>query len=293
MTVDMPAAEVEVSSALVSSLLAEQRPDLAHLEVGILANGWDNVSLRVGSDLVARLPRRAMAAPLVENEARWLPILAPRLPLDVPVPVFIGRPGHGYPWPWTLVSWIPGESAALAAIDQPQAAPALADFLLALHIPAASDAPLNPYRSVPLSDRDEPVRDRIATLSPAIDHERATSSWERALEARDREGSPTWIHGDLHPHNLLVADRRLTGVIDFGDICAGDPATDLAIAWTLFDAPGRMALRDHYGGDEALWQRARGWALHFSLAYLASSADNPVMAAIGARGLSQILDDEG
>ena len=101
----MPAADIDISVGLVRRLLAAQQPDLAHLPVTVMANGWDNMSCRLGDDLLVRLPRRAAAAELVRHEQRWLPLLAPQLPLPVPAPVREGRPGPGYSWPWSIVRW--------------------------------------------------------------------------------------------------------------------------------------------------------------------------------------------
>src|SRR5215469_807569 len=108
----MPAAEVDISADLVRRLLADQQPDLAHLPVEVMTHGWDNVMCRIGDDLVARLPRRAMALNCLLNEQRWLPVLAPYLPLLVPAPVRAGQPGLGYPWPWSIVPFLPGRAAA-------------------------------------------------------------------------------------------------------------------------------------------------------------------------------------
>lgn len=286
----MPAAEVDVTVELVEALIRDQRPDLESVEITLIGFGWDNYSYRVGERLVARLPRREMAVGLVENEARWLPSIAPRLPLAVPVPEFVGEPGHGYPWPWTLVRFIPGVSAATSDLDHEACARDLGSFLRALHHSAPADAPPNPFRGVPLRERDGPTRERIEQLDTLIGAGRAGALWDEALAVPEFDAPPVWIHGDLHPNNLLTIEGRLSGVIDFGDITAGDPATDLAVAWTLF-APGeRDLLRDAYGGvDDTTWARAQGWALSLATAYLAHSADNPTMAAIGSAAIGRLL----
>jgi aminoglycoside phosphotransferase (APT) family kinase protein len=227
----MPPAEVEVSADLVFRLLTTQRPQLAGLDVESLAHGWDNVSFRVGEELVARLPRRQLAVELLANEARWLPDLARRLPLPIPAPVFMGRAEHGYPWPWALVPWIPGLSAAVSTgLDLTICASSLWGFLAALHAKAPADAPVYPYRGVPLNTRDDVTRERIALLEATTDRRVALASWDHALGAQQFEDEARWLHGDLHPHNLLTVDGGLSGVADFGDITSGDPATDLAIA---------------------------------------------------------------
>lgn len=285
---DMPAAELEIDVDLVKSLVGTQFPDLAEKPVTHLSNGWDNVSFRLGSDLIVRLPRREMAVPLVEHEATWLPILAPSLPLPVPVPERVGRPGEGYPWPWLIVPFLDGVPAAVADdVDRVACARLLASFLVALHQPAPPDYPLNPYRGTPLDDRDEALRQRL----PLLDHheqELVIRLWEESLAAPPHRGKPRWIHGDLHPLNVLVERGVVSGVIDFGDITAGDPATDLAVVWSLLSS-AQQPFWFIYGGDEALRIRARGWAIHLGLAYLANSADNPVMEGIGRVTIDAVI----
>lgn len=296
MAMNMPVAEVDIDEDLVRALLDEQHPDLAGLPLQPVAFGWDNVIYRLGDDLTVRLPRRELAVPFLEHEQRWLPLLAPRLPLPTPVPVRIGRPSSPFPWPWTVGPWLPGTVAALdPPADPAAAAEALGAFLRALHEPAPADAPHNPYRGVPLADRDPVMRERIAQLGPAIDGPRVTARWERALEAAPFAGPKRWIHGDMHPANVLVDHGRLSAVVDFGDVTAGDPATDLAAAWMFFAADVRPVMRAAAGGpdgiDDDTWVRARGWALLHGILCVASSADNPLIAGVGRKTIEAVLDD--
>jgi aminoglycoside phosphotransferase (APT) family kinase protein len=288
-----PTADDEVSLALVRRLLAEQHPDLAGRPVEVLANGWDILVCRLGADLLVRLPRRAAAAELLAHEQRWLPELAGRLPLPVPAPVRVGRPARGFPWSWSVVPFLPGDIAAHATLADPEAA-ALGGFLAALHLPAAPDAPVNVFRGIPLAGRAEGVHAGVALLADASERAAALRVWQTAVTAPARTGPPLWIHGDLHPANILVDAGRITAVIDFGDLTSGDPATDLAVAWMLFpDAHRRSVLRRAYGRvDDPTWTRARGWALVLALVLLAHSADNPLMAGIGERTLRAVLADE-
>ncbi|MHB1433708.1 MAG: phosphotransferase, partial [Streptosporangiaceae bacterium] len=201
----MPAAEVDVSIDLLGRLLAEQHPDLADLPITVLANGWDNVIFRLGDDLLARLPRRAMAAALTAHELRWLPVLATGLPLPVPVPLRSGAPGEGYPWQWSIVPYLPGEPA----VDHPPADPlaaaaALAGFLAALHRTAPPDAPANPVRGVPLARRAESFAANLAAVGPIPDRATVLRVWAEALAAPVFDQPPVWLHGDMHPANLLV-----------------------------------------------------------------------------------------
>jgi len=292
----MPAAEVDVSVDLVRELLAVQHADLAALPLQVLANGWDNLLCRLGDDLIVRLPRRAQAASLVADELRWLPALAPRLPLPVPAPVRAGLPGCGYPWHWSIVPFLPGEPAAIQPPgDAGVAAVALAEFLAALHTAADPEAPVKPYRSGPLAVRDELFGQAIRRLEGSIDTTAVTSAWASALAAPPWDGPPVWLHGDLHPANILVDRRRISAVIDFGDITAGDPAADFGVAWMLLTADARGTFRAAYaeasehGLADEMWTRGRGWALALALVFLAYSADNPMMAGIGERTLAAVL----
>jgi aminoglycoside phosphotransferase (APT) family kinase protein len=288
---DMPVAEVEIDAALVRGLLADQHPDLAERALSEVAFGWDNVSYRLGDDLVVRMPRRALSAPLIEHEQRWLPHLAPRLPLPVPAPVRVGRAAPGYPWSWSVCPWLPGVPAcAEPPTDPVDAAAQLGAFLEALHRPAATGAPENPYRGVPLAHRDATTRERVARSGDHIDGGAVLRVWDEVVGRAAWNRAPVWLHGDLHPANLLVHEGRLTAVIDFGDLTSGDPATDLAVAWMLFPPGARGVFRAAAGTvDDDTWARARGWALALALAYLAHSADNPTMARIGRETLTAVL----
>ncbi|MFI7427811.1 aminoglycoside phosphotransferase family protein [Micromonospora sp. NPDC049836] len=286
----MPAAEVPVSVELVRRLLQQQHPDLADLPVEVLANGWDNLVCRLGEEFLVRLPRRTVAAALVAHEQRWLPELAGRLPLPVPAPVRVGCPTTQFPWSWSVVPFFPGRIAARSEPDDLRSAAAtLGGFLRALHAPAPPAAPVNPSRGIPLAGRAEGVRTALAHLEPA-DRAVARRIWAAAAAAPAWDGPPLWLHGDLHPANILVDRGRISAVIDFGDLTSGDPATDLSVAWMLFPAEQRAAFRHAYGGaDDATWERARGWALVLSLVFLTHSADNPLMRGIGERTFRAVL----
>jgi aminoglycoside phosphotransferase (APT) family kinase protein len=288
---DTPAAEIDIDAALVRSLLAEQHPDLADRSLRLVANGWDNAILRLGDDLVVRLPRRAAAAQLIEHEQRWLPGIAERVRTPVPMPVRIGVAGKGFPWSWTVAEWFDGERASTLSHESlVPAAGALADFVRELHVVAPVDAPFNPVRGIPLAARAGAVDERLASgLVPNSDG--IADAWHRALAAPVWRGGPVWLHGDLHPANILVQDGALAAVIDFGDVCSGDPATDLATAWLTFDSRGRAAFRAALDYDDATWARARGWAILLGTALVSYSADNPALMAIGIHGLGQVLLD--
>jgi aminoglycoside phosphotransferase (APT) family kinase protein len=289
-----PSAEFDIDSSLVAALLADQHPDLADEPLRLVANGWDNALFRRGDDLLVRLPRREAAAELVENEAAWLSTLQPLVPVPIPVPVRTGTPSWPYPWSWTISPWIDGLSAlGLSAGERGPLAGPLGDALAALHAPAPADAPQNPVRGVDLRSRDAAVRGRLTTsASPAA--RGLESLWAELVDARPWSGEPVWIHGDPHPGNVLVRDGRLAALIDFGDVCAGDPATDLAAGWLFFHPEDRAAFRAAADArrdyDAADWVRARAWALIMGSAIDAHSDDDPAMAALAAHTLTQVAE---
>ncbi len=296
--VPRPSAEVDIDSALLGVLLDEQFPTIASLPRSFVAEGWDNVLWRIGDDLVARLPRRAVAAELVEREQTWLPELAPRLPITVPVPLYRGAPSVRYPWPWSICRWTPGCTAADLP-PGPDAAGQLGGFLRALHQPAPPEAPPNPWRGVPLHARDERTRESLAALAGHVDVPALGMAWQAALEVPRWNGPPVWLHGDLHPLNVIVEGAAADGdaegapsiaaVIDWGDLTSGDPACDLAIGWSLFDPARRAEFRRAAGCDRSTWARARGWALALGVVYLANSADHPLLRSIGTTMLDAVL----
>ena len=288
-----PAADLHVTIELVRALLSEQHPDLADLPIASVAAGWDNFIFRLGSDLALRMPRRAVAAELIQSEQTWLPVLAPRLSLAIPTPQRIGVPGCGYPWHWSVVPWFEGTCADNLRFDAAQAR-AFARFLLELHQPAPAGAPHNPVRGVPLSERAGVVGERLERLrrlgswiTSAVEE-----SWHAALAAPP-SAAGVWLHADLHALNVLAREGHIHAVIDWGDLTAGDPATDLASVWMLFeDGAARHALLDVYAPAQALLERARGWAVSFGTVLLETGLTNsPRHAEIGAATLRRLAAD--
>jgi aminoglycoside phosphotransferase (APT) family kinase protein len=290
--------EVGIDAALVKLLLSEQFPQWARLPVRPVGSaGTDNALYRLGDDMAVRLPRIEGAAAQVDKEQRWLPTLAPLLPVEVPVPLAKGEPGRGYPWRWSLCRWVEGQDATVAPVtDVREAAVSLGGFVAALHSVEASGGPApgrhNSFRGEPLAARDDETRAAIAELRGLIDGDAATAVWEGALEAPAWEGPPIWLHGDLHAANLLVRGARLSGVIDFGCLGIGDPACDAMVAWTYLTAGTRPVFRDAIRADDATWDRGRGWALSFGLVALPYYRDtNPVLAGIARYAIEQAIAD--
>jgi aminoglycoside phosphotransferase (APT) family kinase protein len=290
----MHADEVETDPVVVRRLLSAQSPQWARLPVRpVPSAGTDNALYRLGADLAVRLPRIGWAVDDVEKEQRWLPRLAPHLPLAVPVPVGSGRPAEGYPWPWSVYRWLPGEDVAAGVLrNLEEAAVDLAGFVAALHgIGTPGTLPLaGASRGGPLSARDEATRSAIAALGDDVDAGAVTAAWEAALAAPEWDGAPVWVHGDLTPGNLLVEHGRLSAVIDFGALNVGDPAVDLLVAWNLFRPTVREVYRAALDVDDATWERGRGWALSVALIALPYYRHtNPAITANSRLVIEQVL----
>ncbi len=291
---ETPAAEYRIDEGLVRRLLVDQHPDLADLPLRAVGEGWDNAIFRLGDRLAVRLPRRTASAILITREQRWLPVLSRQVSLPVPAPYRVGKPALGYPWCWSVTPWLKGSTADQVEPAATQAA-VFGEFLRSLHVPAPADAPASEVRGVPLSRRAGSMKarlDRLAGRTALITRE-VRQSWEHALEAIP-DFSPTWLHGDLHPRNVLVDQGTITAVIDWGDVCAGDPATDLASNWMLFaDRRSREAFWHAYGAVSVpSRQRAKGWAILFGVTLLDTGLSNhPGNAAMGRRILGRVTEE--
>jgi aminoglycoside phosphotransferase (APT) family kinase protein len=305
----VPPAEVDAGEPLVRGLLAEQAPHLADLDLHDPRNGWDNRTWRLGHDLAVRLPRRAAGAQLLLHEQRWLPGIAARIELPVPAPTVLGAPTDAFPWAWSVVPWFDGEVAA-REVPHPDEVRVLGRFLADLHAPAPDAAPHNPFRGVPLTHRlplleqwlgVEHARDDADLVARAADLVVASAHDLPTHEQRVQ------LHGDLHPRNILVRHGRLAAILDWGDLCGGDAATDLATVWWLFDLEHHGAFWQAYADrrpthapgrapDSALWHRSRAWAALFGLMFLNfATADDPAVAdapaaELGRSMLRRVLD---
>ena len=293
----MHADELEIPLGLVSGLVAGQFPEWAALPVEpMLPWGTDNALFRLGDDKIVRLPRIPAAAGQVAKDARWLPELAPRLPLAIPEVLATGIPTDGYPWRWGVYRRLGGETLPPQRIPEVvDAAVDIARFLAALRGiettggPAAG--PPNTSRGVPLATRDDAVRVAIAALGTEVDGSRAAAVWESALGA-EWHGRPVWLHGDLMPGNLLVVDGRLSAVIDFSCLCVGDPACDLMVAWMFLTTESRAALRRELEVDDSEWARGCGWALSCALIAIPYyRVTNPTLTGYARRTLDEVLAD--
>ena len=293
--------EVTTSDALVRALLAAQFPQWAGLPLApVPSAGTDNALYRLGDELVVRMPRIQWAAGDAADEWRWLPRLAPRLPLAIPAPLALGEPGEGYPWQWGVYRWLPGADATQTPVADPsQLARDLAEFILVLQrIETTGWPPPEPPRSgraEPLATRDAETRACIAELESLGLHDAATSAaltaaWDAALAEPPYSGPPIWVHSDLSPLNFIVRDGRLSAIIDWSALGVGEPACDLIPAWSAFSAEARGVFRASIAVDDATWARGRGLALSIALIALPYyHITNPALANLARHSIAEIL----
>jgi len=282
--------EVDTDADLVRHLLRSQHPQWAELPIERVASaGTDNAIYRLGEELAVRLPRIHWAVDLVAKEQTWLPILAPRVPLRVPLPVAAGAPDEKFPYPWTVMQWLPGEMATIDKLGDPvEAALDLAAFVRKLRAIDPVGGPTH-HRGLPVRLVDEAVRAAIDRLNGEVDAAAVAEAWSRALDAPDYDGPPVWFHGDLSYLNLLVRDGELEAVIDWGTCGVGDPAIDSIIAWSLFPPDARSAYRDALNIDDATWARGVGWVLTGVIGIPYYRDTNPVLAADKITAIQAVL----
>lgn len=287
----------QVTCDLAARLIREQFPEYAHLPVtDVDHGGWDNRTFRLGDALSIRMPSAPGYVAQVEKEQRWLPRLAPHLPLPIPAPVALGRPTAGYPGPWSINRWLPGEPLATTPVpDQDRLASDLAAFLNALYAIDASEGPPagehSFYRGCSPAPYDARTRETIAGLLAGSDAATATAIWERTLTT-EWAGTPVWCHGDVAVGNLLINNGRLSAVIDFGTSTVGDPACDTVFAWTWLTGNARRIFADRLAVSPDCWIRGRGWALWKCLITLADTSNTTLPGADEQRRiLHEILTD--
>jgi aminoglycoside phosphotransferase (APT) family kinase protein len=281
----------------VQRLLAAQFPQWCDLAIErVRSAGTDNAIFRLGANMSVRLPRLAYAADQIVKEHQWLPLFS-RLPLRVPALLGLGGPGDNFPWPWAVNDWIPGCNAtADRLVDLAGVAAQLGAFVSELHainpLGGPPAGPANRGRGLPLRARDRATREAIQVLASEMDVGAITTTWDRALGAAEYEGDPVWLHADLHEGNLLETDGYLSAVLDFGLMGVGDPAVDMAAAWTYLPAEVRDLFRQILAVDAGTWARGRAWALSIAVIALAYYLKtNPDLVARSRKTIAAVLAD--
>jgi aminoglycoside phosphotransferase (APT) family kinase protein len=289
----MHADEVDIDEDLVRCLVGAQFPQWADRCIApVCSAGTDNAMYRLGEDMAVRIPRIHWAVESLETEQRWLPWIARCLSVDIPLPVGLGAPGERFGWPWSVCRWVAGEHPTAGELAEPdQLARDLAGFITAMRAADPTGGP-TATRGVPLVQRDAEVRAALAALDGLIDTDAAGAAWDEALRVPPYPGPPMWFHGDLSRFNILTAQGRLTGVIDFGLMGVGDPSVDLIIAWNLLPPPARADFRAAVAADDDSWARGRGRALSIALIALPYYKDtNPALAASARYTIGEVLAD--
>ncbi|MFI9583462.1 aminoglycoside phosphotransferase family protein [Streptomyces sp. NPDC052236] len=285
----------DITVDLVRALVSEQFPEWGDLPVQSVARqGWDNRTFRLGDRLAVRLPSAEGYVAGIEKEDRCLPTLAKHLQIPVPAPVATGRPAAGYPFPWSVRHWLPGDTVeAATAVDRTQLARDLGTFLTALRKVPTRQGPASGrhsyFRGCHPSVYSDQVEHALDKLKDVVDVAACQAIWASALTSAWPFPS-TWFHGDVAVGNLLTTNKRLSAVIDFGTCGIGDPACDLVMAWTYFVGDERKIFRETVGLPDDAWRRARGWALWKALATTAGLS-SPDPEGFQGRVLVHVLED--
>ena len=289
--------KITITESLVRELILKQFPQWRHLPIKAVQNsGWDNRTFHLGTDMLIRMPSSAEYAGQVEKEQTWLPKLALQLPLPIPAPIALGKPDDTYPWKWSINRWLTGETANVTPInDLSEFAHDLALFLKALQRIDSTGGPFagpqSFYRGGDLAVYDSETRKALAGLKDHIDVHTATQVWENALSTAWQK-PPVWVHGDVSVGNLLLTQGKLSAVIDFGQLAIGDPACDLAIAWTLFEGKSRSIFLETMELDSETQARGRAWALWKAMMYLVNQQTNMNFEAKRALStIHEVLED--
>lgn len=290
----MHEGEFDVDLKLVSRLIEAQFPQWASLPLKAVASaGTDNALFRLSDEMVVRLPRIDWAIDDVMKEQIWLPQIAPGLSFEIPTPLALGEPTDEFPHRWSIYRWCRGENPILHHVESPEAlAVDIAQFITELRGVDTAGAPLA-SRGIPLQERDAPTRKAIDELRSIMDISEIEDAWISALAVPLWANPPVWIHGDISPGNVLIADGHLQAIIDFGAMGIGDPAIDLIAAWNLLPKPVRGIFRAHSGVDAATWKRGRGWALSVALIQLPYYLhSNPAVAENARHVIAEVLADD-
>jgi len=272
----LPKQEIEINETIVNQLLIEQFPQLANLPILFLGSGWDNVNYRLGTEYIIRIPRRKVAVKLLENEIEWLPKIKNQLPIPISAAVFVGKPNGQIPWNWAITPWFDGTTAALKNLEAKEAI-RLANFLKKLHQLPTKNMPHNAFRAVPVGKKIAEMQDRLDYLKTNTNY--LTSKVQSLLETAMNEKNikiDRFIHGDLHPFNIIQQDGKIRAIADWGDMTNGNPATDLAVFWMLFnDKSARDAALQTYQATQRQINMAIGWAIFYGSFFLYEGMTQP------------------
>ncbi|MBK3577018.1 aminoglycoside phosphotransferase family protein [Streptomyces sp. MBT65] len=289
--------QVDVTTEIITALIQEQFPQWSGEAIRPLSStGTVHAIFRIGNDLSARFPLRladsAETLAVLEQEARASAELARVSRFPVPEPVALGKPGAGYPMPWSVQTWLPG---AVASDADPSGSDAFAEDL-AVFIAALRAAETRgrlfsgDYRGGVLAHHDDWMATCFEESEGLLDVPRLRQVWGRFREL-PRTSPDVMSHGDLIPGNVLVSEGRLSGVLDTGGFGPADPALDLVSAWHLLRPGPREVLRRTLACDDLEWERGKAWAFEQAMGLVWYYVEtNPTMSGLGRRTLGRILE---
>ncbi len=285
---------MDINQGLVQKLIDEQFPEWSHLPIKpVQYSGHDNRTYHLGDEMAVRLPSHPAYEPQVQKEAKWLPYLAQHLSLPITEPLVKGHPSPLFPLDWSINKWVKGKTLFHSEVDKQTIARELASFLSELYAIDAREGPPagthNFYRGGNLSVYHEETQAALRKLKQDVHVDTCHEIWEQARSSHWNK-SPVWIHGDVAPGNLIASDGHLVGVIDFGTMGVGDPASDLTIAWTYFNKDSRQIFKNALQLDEDTWDRARGWALWKAL--ITFHDDNNTVKQFARSTYQALLSDD-
>lgn len=288
--------ELEIDEHLVRVLIDSQCPQWANLPINAVpSSGTDNALFRLGSEYIVRLPRIEWEAGCINKsinkEYEWIPKIARLLKISISEPLFKGDPSQLYPWPWLVAKWNEGSNPSFEKNNEyALLAEELANFLNDLHRIQLPNGPSS-RRGVSLKEIDKETIKAIGELTTEVDIQSVTSVWNQLFNVQSWNKDSVWVHGDFLPGNILIKNNRLSAVIDFTDVGIGDPACDLIIAWSLFNAQSRNIFRENLESIDAdTWERGRGWALSIALIMLPYYKNtNPVLASLARRMIENVM----
>jgi aminoglycoside phosphotransferase (APT) family kinase protein len=237
--VQMHPGQLSISPVTVRTLIAEQFPQWQHLQIEAVSSpGTVNAIFRIGDQFVARFPLIsdddvAAVREQLRREAAAAEELIGHTPIATPRPIAIGEPGIGYPLPWSINTWLPGEPATADDCSESNSfAIDLGDFINAVR---AMDTRGRTYdgngRGGDLFSHDKWMQECMTYSEGLLDVDTLRSIWAEMRDLRRGVTPDVMNHSDLIPPNTLVADGRLVAVLDVGGLGAADPALDLMSAW--------------------------------------------------------------
>lgn len=294
---DLRERRFEVAQELAQSLIDRQFPVWSYLPLKkIDSAGTDNSVYRLGDEMAVRFPVSVSAAEQITKEHSWLPKLS-SFAVAIPVIIGAGQPATEFPFPWSVVNWIDGKDAVSENVsDWLKMAEDLGQFVSVLRGQNTLGAPTagkhNGYRGTALVNLDQVARYAMNDLEDIFDKACLLKIWEQALGIEPWAGAPVWIHGDIHAANIIVRNGSLAGIIDFGLMGVGDPACDLALAWSLLPTHARDVFRAAANVNEPTWQRGKGWGLYIGVIALSYYRErNAILSGIAETAISAVIED--